>query len=97
MEATHRELTARGWDEPFEGEIVGIVGNNGAGKSTLLKILSRITDPEDRATAILFGDADPGGRLPVTLPRHVGQVPLTYRDAPLDGAEEVASEAAACL
>jgi beta-glucosidase len=28
---------------------------------------------------ILAGDVDPGGRLPVTVPRHVGQVPLTYR------------------
>ena len=28
---------------------------------------------------ILAGDVEPGGRLPVTMPRHVGQVPLTYR------------------
>jgi beta-glucosidase len=26
----------------------------------------------------LFGDADPGGRLPVTFPRSVGQVPIYY-------------------
>lgn len=31
------------------------------------------------ATAdILFGDANPSGRLPVTFPRHVGQLPLRY-------------------
>jgi beta-glucosidase len=34
---------------------------------------------------VLAGDADPGGRLPVTVPRHVGQVPLTYRHHPTGG------------
>jgi len=27
---------------------------------------------------VLFGDVSPGGKLPVTVPRHVGQVPLYY-------------------
>ena len=27
---------------------------------------------------VLFGDRSPSGKLPVTVPRHVGQVPLTY-------------------
>ena len=27
---------------------------------------------------VLFGDRNPSGKLPVTVPRHVGQVPLTY-------------------
>jgi beta-glucosidase len=27
---------------------------------------------------VLFGDREPGGRLPVSFPRHVGQVPLHY-------------------
>jgi beta-glucosidase len=34
---------------------------------------------------VVAGDVDPGGRLPVTVPRHVGQVPLTYRHHPTGG------------
>ncbi|MDT0234845.1 glycoside hydrolase family 3 N-terminal domain-containing protein [Curtobacterium sp. BRB10] len=32
----------------------------------------------DAVAAVLFGDAEPAGRLPFTWPRHVGQVPATY-------------------
>lgn len=31
---------------------------------------------------ILFGDAVPGGKLPITFPRAVGQVPITYHHKP---------------
>ena len=31
---------------------------------------------------ILFGDADPGGKLPVTVARFVGQLPMFYDDKP---------------
>ncbi|MEP7245374.1 MAG: glycoside hydrolase family 3 N-terminal domain-containing protein [Gammaproteobacteria bacterium] len=31
---------------------------------------------------VLFGDANPGGKLPVTLARSVGQLPLTYNEKP---------------
>jgi beta-glucosidase len=34
---------------------------------------------------ILFGDADPGGKLPVTVPRNVGQVPIYYAHKPSGG------------
>ena len=34
---------------------------------------------------ILFGDTNPGGKLPVTVPRHVGQVPLYYNHKPSGG------------
>jgi len=34
---------------------------------------------------VLAGDVDPGGRLPVSMPRHVGQLPLTYRHHPTGG------------
>ena len=27
---------------------------------------------------VLFGDYNPSGRLPVTVPRHVGQLPVYY-------------------
>ncbi|WP_203566729.1 glycoside hydrolase family 3 N-terminal domain-containing protein [Aestuariimicrobium ganziense] len=32
----------------------------------------------EAVAAALFGDVSPGGRLPFTWPRHVGQVPLNY-------------------
>ena len=31
---------------------------------------------------ILFGDVNPGGKLPLSLPRHVGQVPVYYNHKP---------------
>ncbi len=31
---------------------------------------------------ILFGDTSPGGKLPVTFPRHVGQLPIFYNHKP---------------
>jgi beta-glucosidase len=34
---------------------------------------------------VLFGDISPGGKLPITVPRHVGQVPLYYGHKPSGG------------
>jgi beta-glucosidase len=31
---------------------------------------------------VLFGDYDPSGRLPITIPRHVGQLPVYYNYKP---------------
>jgi beta-glucosidase len=31
---------------------------------------------------VLFGDVNPGGKLPVTFPRHVGQLPIFYNHKP---------------
>ncbi len=31
---------------------------------------------------VLFGDANPGGKLPVTIPRSVGQLPMFYNAKP---------------
>lgn len=35
--------------------------------------------------AALVGDENPGGKLPVSVPRHVGQVPVSYRHHPTGG------------
>jgi beta-glucosidase len=34
---------------------------------------------------VLFGDVNPGGKLPITVPRHVGQVPIYYGHKPSGG------------
>ena len=39
----------------------------------------------DVVAEILAGDLVPGGKLPVSIPRHVGQVPITYRHHPSGG------------
>jgi beta-glucosidase len=35
--------------------------------------------------AALFGDVSPGGKLPITVPRHVGQVPIYHGHKPTGG------------
>jgi beta-glucosidase len=39
----------------------------------------------DAIADVLTGAANPGGKLPISIPRHVGQVPLTYRHHPTGG------------
>jgi beta-glucosidase len=34
---------------------------------------------------VLFGDVNPGGKLPITIPRHVGQIPIYYNHKPSGG------------
>ena len=34
---------------------------------------------------VLLGVENPGGKLPITIPRHVGQVPMSYRHHPTGG------------
>jgi beta-glucosidase len=39
----------------------------------------------DAIAAVLAGDDNPGGKLPIAFPRSVGQVPLSYRHHPTGG------------
>ncbi len=39
----------------------------------------------DAIVDVLVGDENPGGKLPISIPHHVGQVPLTYRHHPTGG------------
>ena len=39
----------------------------------------------DAIADVLIGAANPGGKLPVSIPRNVGQVPVTYRHHPTGG------------
>jgi beta-glucosidase len=34
---------------------------------------------------VLFGEVNPGGKLPITVPRHVGQIPIYYNHKPSGG------------
>jgi beta-glucosidase len=34
---------------------------------------------------VLFGEINPGGKLPITVPRHVGQIPIYYNHKPSGG------------
>jgi len=42
-------------------------------------------DGPDAIVDVLVGDTNPGGKLPVSVPRHVGQVPVSYRHHPSGG------------
>jgi beta-glucosidase len=39
----------------------------------------------DAIVGALVGDENPGGKLPISVPRHVGQVPVSYRHHPTGG------------
>src|ERR1035437_3140447 len=40
------------------------------------------TEGGDAVADVLFGKVDPGGKLPMSFPRNVGQIPITYNELP---------------
>jgi beta-glucosidase len=40
------------------------------------------TEGGDAVADVLFGTVDPGGRLPMSFPRDVGQIPISYNELP---------------
>jgi beta-glucosidase len=40
------------------------------------------TEGGDAVADVLFGKVDPGGKLPMTFPRNVGQIPISYNELP---------------
>jgi beta-glucosidase len=43
----------------------------------------------DALADILFGVANPGGKLPISVPRHVGQIPIYYNHKPSGGRSQI--------
>ena len=69
--------------------IVVLVGGSAIAMDDWLDRVPAVLDVwypgEEGGTAVaevLFGDADPGGRLPITFPREEGQLPLVYNHKP---------------
>src|SRR5205823_11672816 len=40
------------------------------------------TEGGDAVADVLFGTVDPGGKLPMSFPRDVGQIPVSYNELP---------------
>src|ERR1035441_4472217 len=40
------------------------------------------TEGGDAVADVLFGKVDPGGKLPMSFPRDVGQIPISYNELP---------------
>jgi len=40
------------------------------------------TEGGDAVADVLFGKVDPGGKLPMSFPRNVGQIPISYNELP---------------
>ncbi len=46
---------------------------------------------------VLFGRVNPGGRLPVSVPLHIGQVPCYYNELPASGTHQIFQSRYGCL
>ena len=64
---------------------VAVIGKGvvGAARQVTCNAVSQRRPPTGRAVAdIIFGEANPSGHLPLTIPRNVGQLPLFYNHKP---------------
>ncbi|MGB5732304.1 MAG: glycoside hydrolase family 3 N-terminal domain-containing protein, partial [Acidimicrobiia bacterium] len=46
----------------------------------------------EAAAGVLFGDVSPGGKLPITIPRNVGQIPIYHGHKPTGGRSRLRGE-----
>jgi beta-glucosidase len=68
----------------ISGRALGIPAQAAVASAVLYAWLPGHEGPEAVAD-VLFGNVNPGGKLPMTVPRHVGQVPLYYNHKPSGG------------
>jgi beta-glucosidase len=66
------------------GRPLGIPAEAALASAVLFAWLPGHEGPEAVAD-VLFGDVNPGGKLPITIPHHVGQIPLYYNHKPSGG------------
>ncbi len=64
------------------GDKAGLTDDCSSGEARDRAVL---TLPGVQSQDVLFGDANPGGKLPITFPRTVGQVPIFYGHRPSGG------------
>lgn len=71
-------------EDPYLGAVMaraavrGYQGDSLAASHTMLETWLPGTEAGHAVADVLFGDANPGGKLPVTFPRNVGQIPIYY-------------------
>jgi beta-glucosidase len=63
-------------------QLAGDPSTNTPGVAALLEAWYPGTTGGDAVADVLFGKVDPGGKLPMSFPRNVGQIPISYNELP---------------